>query len=245
MLEYADLPKDAMEQGIVLGVEGQRLQPVIFDSRNDPGLLIIGDAETGKTSTLRGVGRQVVDRYEPRQAKVILFDFRRTMLGEFEGESLLGYAATASQAQDLVAGLVEGFTKRLPGSDITPQQLRERSWWTGPDVYVIVDDYDLVAAGNNPLLPLLPFLSQARDIGLYPYVARRAGGATRALLDPFLSALRELGFPAVVLSTPRDEAPMFGVRPTQFPPGRGVLVHRRLGTVPVQLARLDGRHDAS
>jgi len=101
-------------------------------------------------------------------------------------------------------------------------------------VYVIVDDYDLVAAAPTRCCRCLPFLSQARDIGLYPYVARRAGGATRALLDPFLSAMRELGYPAVVLSAPRDEAPMFGVRPAQLPPGRGTLVHRRLGTVPVQ-----------
>jgi S-DNA-T family DNA segregation ATPase FtsK/SpoIIIE len=244
MLEFADLPKDARETGIVLGVEGQRLQPVVFDPRTDPGLVIVGDSECGKTSALRVVGRQVVERWTPKQAKVILFDYRRTMLGEFEGESLLGYAATATQAADLVAGLVEGFTKRLPGPDITPQQLRNRSWWTGPDVYLLVDDYDLVAAGSNPLMPLLPFLSQARDIGLYPYVARRAGGAGRALMDQFLGAMRELGYPGVVMSAPRDETPMFGIRPVPLPPGRGTLAHRRLGTVPVQLARLDGRHDA-
>jgi S-DNA-T family DNA segregation ATPase FtsK/SpoIIIE len=111
-------------------------------------------------------------------------------------------------------------------------------------VYVLVDDYDLVAAGSNPLMPLLPFLSQARDIGLYPYVARRAGGAGRALMDQFLGAMRELGYPGVVMSAPRDETPMFGIRPVPLPPGRGTLAHRRLGTVPVQLARLDGRHDA-
>jgi S-DNA-T family DNA segregation ATPase FtsK/SpoIIIE len=240
LLEFADLPKEAREQGIVLGLEGQRLQPVVFDPRSDLGLVVLGDAECGKTSALRVVGRQVVERWQPRQAKVILFDYRRTMLGDFEGESLLGYAATPGKAAELVAGLVEGFTKRLPGADITPQQLRDRSWWTGPDVYVLVDDYDLVAAGSNPLLPLLPFLSQARDVGMRPYVARRAGGASRALLDPFLGAMRELGFPAVVLSSLRDESPMFGIRPGPRPPGRGTLAHRRYGTVPVQLARLDG-----
>ncbi len=37
---------------------------------------------------------------------------------------------------------------RLPGPDVTPQQLRDRSWWTGPELYVLVDDYDLVATGR-------------------------------------------------------------------------------------------------
>jgi S-DNA-T family DNA segregation ATPase FtsK/SpoIIIE len=110
-------------------------------------------------------------------------------------------------------------------------------------VYVLIDDYDLVTAGSNPLLPLLPFLSQARDIGLYPYVARRAGGASRALLDPFLGSMRELGYPGVLLSAPRDEAPMFGVRPGPKPVGRGTLAHRRLGITPIQLARLDYRQE--
>ncbi|WP_426512635.1 type VII secretion protein EccCa [Dactylosporangium sp. McL0621] len=243
LVEFADLPKESKEQGMVLGLEGRRLRPVEFDWR-EPGLVVFGDAECGKTSTLRMVARQVVDTFEPKQAKVILFDYRRTMLGEFEGESLLGYAANQTQAEELVAGLVEGFTKRLPGADVTPQQLRNRTWWTGPDVYVVVDDYELVTAGSNPLLPLLPFMAQARDIGMYPYVARRAGGAARALMDPFLGAMRELSYPAVVLSAPRDEAPMFGVRPAPLPPGRGTLVHRRYGSVPVQLARLDARPDA-
>jgi hypothetical protein len=36
---------------------------------------------------------------------------------------------------------------------------------------------------------------------------------------------------------------MFGIRPGPLPPGRGTLVHRRYGTVPVQLARLAARHE--
>ncbi|MGQ0774726.1 MAG: type VII secretion protein EccCa [Pseudonocardiales bacterium] len=239
LLEFADLPGDVRERGVVLGLEGQRLEPVVLDPRTDHGLILIGDSECGKTSTLRLVGRQVVQRWAPAQAKLIVFDPRRGMLDEFAGDSLLGYAATAQQAVDVVAGLVEGFTKRVPGLDVTPAQLRERSWWTGPDIYLLVDDYDRVVAAGNPLLPLLEFLPQARDVGLHLYLTRLAGGAGRAMGDPVLSRLRELGFPAVLLSAPRDEGTLFGVRPGPLHPGRGTLVHRRLGTVPVQLARLD------
>src|SRR5262249_45372208 len=102
----------------------------------------------------------------------------------------------------------------------------------------------LVAAGGNPLLPLLPFLSQARDIGLHGYVARRAGGARPALLDSFLGAVRELGFPAGGLGSPRGAGPVVGLPPRPPRRGRGPRAPRRYGTVPVQLARLDGRHDA-
>ena len=222
---------------LVLGLEGDRLGTVRLDQRGDPGLLLVGDQETGKTATLRAIARQVVEANPASEAKLVLVDYRRGLLGEFDGPSLLAYAGSAAQLGQVVDELVIGFERRLPGPEVTPEQLRGRSWWHGPDVHILVDDYELVATAGNPLLPLLPFLAQARDVGLHLYVARRAGGASRALLDPVLGAMRELNFPAVLLSAPRDEMQIFGLRPGPLPPGRGVLVHRRLGTVPVQLAR--------
>ena len=226
---------------LVIGLEGDRLGTVRLDQRAEPGLLLIGDQETGKTATLRAIARQIVESNTDREAKIVLVDYRRGLLGEFDGPSQLAYVGSNAQIGNVVDELVVGFQRRLPGPDVTPQQLRSRSWWQGPDVHLIVDDYELVASASNPLLPLLPFLAQARDVGLHLYVARRAGGASRALLDPVLGAMRELNFPAVLLSAPRDELQIFGLRPVPQPPGRGVLVHRKLGTVPVQLARQSSR----
>ena len=58
-------------------------------------------------------------------------------------------------------------------------------WWQGPELFVLVDDYDLVAAaGRNPLAGLVDLLPQARDIGLHLILARRGRrrrpGAVRA-----------------------------------------------------------------
>ena len=226
---------------LVLGLEGDRLGTVRLDQRGDPGLLLIGDQETGKTATLRAIARQVVETNPPNEAMVLLVDYRRGMLGEFDGRSQLAYVRSAAEIGQVVAELVSGFEQRLPGPEVTAEQMRSRSWWRGPDIHLIVDDYELVATASNPFLPLLPFLAQARDVGLHLYVARRAGGASRALLDPVLGGMRELNFPAVLLSAPRDEVQLLGLRTGPQPVGRGVLVHRRLGTVPVQLARQDAR----
>ncbi|MET8876625.1 hypothetical protein [Nocardia sp. NPDC004604] len=97
-------------------------------------------------------------------------------------------------------------TKRLPGIGITPQQLCERSWWTDHEVYIVVDDYDMVAS-NNPLLDLLP---QASDIGLHVIIARRAGGASRALYDPVLCPLADLSVDALLMSASTDEGVLVG-----------------------------------
>src|SRR5690606_39642378 len=55
-------------------------------------------------------------------------------------------------AAPMVAELATALRSRLPGPDITPAQLRARDWWDGPDIAILVDDYDLVAgARGNPL----------------------------------------------------------------------------------------------
>jgi S-DNA-T family DNA segregation ATPase FtsK/SpoIIIE len=121
---------------------------------------------------------------------------------------------------------------------VTPEQLRSRSWWRGPDLYVLIDDYELVAtAGKNPLLPLLEFLPQARDIGLHLIIARASGGAGRGLYEPVLQRVRELGSPGLIMSGAKEEGPLLGdVKPSPQPPGRGTLVSRRHGTGLVQVA---------
>ena len=92
-----------------------------------------------------------------------------------------------------VRGSMEG---RLPGPDVTQEQLRNRSWWKGPELFVIVDDYDLVATqAGNPLQPLSEFLPQAKDVGLHMIVARRTGGASRSTYDPIIGKLKEISSP--------------------------------------------------
>src|SRR5262249_48776672 len=122
----------------------------------------------------------------------------------------------------------------------TPEQLRTRSWWTGPECFVLVDDYDLVATGpNNPIQPLLEYLPQARDIGLHLVLTRRSGGAGPAMFEPGVPRPRDLCCPRLILSGDRDEGPLLGnVRPASQPPGRGWMVTRKGGARLIQVAHL-------
>ena len=105
---------------------------------------------------------------------------------------------------------------------MTPQQLKERSWWQGPELYLIIDDYELV--GEDPLRPLAELLPHARDIGLHIVAARKFGGISRALFAPFLTAVKDLHPDVLVMDGTRDEGAIFGVRPAPLPPGRATLV---------------------
>ncbi len=235
------LPSDKLEPGegltVPIGIAESDLGPVALDFAAEPHLLIFGDAESGKSSLLRALAGAIAAQNAPERARLIVVDFRRSLLGAVESEHQIGYGTSAAHTTELIESAAGYLEQRLPGPDVTARQLRERSWWTGPELFVLVDDYDLVATGPaNPLLPLLEYLPQARDIGLHLVVARRSGGAARALYEPVIQRLRELSAAGLVLSGDRDEGALVGsVRPVPLPPGRGWLVTRKEGNRLIQL----------
>jgi S-DNA-T family DNA segregation ATPase FtsK/SpoIIIE len=237
LVRYDDI---AVPGEVAIGIAQTDLLPVTLDLAGEPHFLLFGDAESGKSSFLRALATSITRRYPPDAARLILVDYRRSLLGAIEGDHLIGYATGAAQTAELVESVVGYMDARLPGPDLTAQQLRDRSWWSGPDCYLLVDDYDLVCAGpSNPLLPLLDYLAQARDIGLHLVLTRRTGGASRSLYEPVIQRLRELSTPGLVLSGDREEGALLGtVRPGPLPPGRGWLVTRRGGVRLVQLGYL-------
>ena len=98
----------------------------------------------------------------------------------------------------------------------------------------------MATATGNPLTPLLDFLPQATDLGLHVVVARRSGGAARAMFDPILARLRDMGAAGLMMSASPDEGIVLGsVRPSPLPPGRGTLVTRAHPDQLIQVAWAD------
>ena len=240
MVPYTDLPtvERRPTQVVPLGVDETRLEPVYLDFNADPHFLLFGEGESGKTAVLRTLIQGISEAYTPAQARILAVDYRRALLGAVPETHQLAYCAAAPAVQSVLSEVKPFLEKRQPGPDVTAEQLRARTWWTGPEIFVIVDDYDLVATpGSNPLLPLGEYLPMARDLGLHLIIARASGGAGRALFEPLIQRLRESRQPGLVLSGERDEGQLIGqVRASQQPPGRGTLVSRKHGTILVQTA---------
>ncbi|MEV4755770.1 type VII secretion protein EccCa [Micromonospora sp. NPDC049559] len=241
VLPYAEL--DLGRVGgleLPIGISEADLQQVAIDFAAEPHFLLFGDGECGKSSFLRALATTITTRFTPEQARVILVDYRRSLLGTIQSEHLIGYGTAAAATSELIESVAGYMQRRLPGPDVTPQQLRDRSWWTGPELFILVDDYDLVTTGPaNPLRAIEEYLPQARDVGLHVVLTRRSGGASRALYDPIIQRLRELSSPGLVMSGSKDEGALIGnVRPGPMPPGRGRLVTRKEGVRLVQLAHL-------
>ncbi|WP_232820092.1 type VII secretion protein EccCa [Nocardioides allogilvus] len=229
------------EKRILIGINEKELAPVAIDVNAEPHLLIYGDGQSGKSALLRNYVHEVMRTRTPKEAQIVIVDYRRSLLGEVPDEYLLNYLTSATQATPTLKDIAAYLESRIPGPDVTPDQLRNRSWWTGAEVFVVVDDYDLVAtAQSSPVQALQPLMAQARDTGLHLVVARRVGGASRASYEPVLQSMRDLAMPGILLSGPRDEGALIGnLRPQPAPPGRARVVTRDKGIEVAQLAWTD------
>jgi S-DNA-T family DNA segregation ATPase FtsK/SpoIIIE len=242
-VSLARIREDALRRQVpakrlLIGINERELAPVGIDVSAEPHLLVFGDGQSGKSALLRNYLQEVMRTRTPKEAQIVVVDYRRSLLGEVPDEYLLNYLTSATQATPTLKDLASYLESRIPGPDVTPDQLRNRSWWTGAEVFVVVDDYDLVATQqSSPVQALQPLMAQARDTGLHVAVARRVGGASRALYDPVIQSMRDLAMPGVLLSGPRDEGVLIGnLRPQPAPPGRARVVTRDGGTEVTQLA---------
>jgi S-DNA-T family DNA segregation ATPase FtsK/SpoIIIE len=228
-LGVEELPPPEGKLKVAIGWSETDLAPVWHDFSSTAHLTILGDTESGKTNLLRLVARAVTRCYTPDEARVFLVDLRRELYDAVPAEYRLGYAVSAAVASQVVTDIAAQLRDRVPGQDITPEQLRRRDWWSGPEMFLLIDDYDLVASSaSSPLQPLVDFLPQASDIGLHVVIARGAAGSMRTSMDPVLRRLGESNTPDLALSCPPSEGPLLGnVRPRQFPPGRAMLLSRR------------------
>ena len=239
------LPKgsDHPEHGIAFGIDENTLQPVFVDFETDPFFLVFGESESGKTALLRLLAKQISERYTPDEARIVVADYRRSLLSNVPDSHLIVYAAMSNAMDTHMAALKDLMEKRTPPEDVTPQQLRDRSWWAGPKMFVIIDDYELVSTSSgNPLAMLTEHLPFARDIGVCFIIARNSAGASRSSFEPFMQRIKELGAQGVILSSDPGEGDLLGnVRGRPMPPGRGYFVSRRRGAPLVQVGWLPAR----
>ncbi len=241
-LSYTDLAAQvdrpdptADGKGVLIGLD-EDYEPLFWNPEAEQHLVVFGDGETGKTSLLRSIMVGLTETTTPEHAQFLVVDPRRDLLETVAPEWISATAIVGNEAASMVAGAVKAIQNRVPGADITPAQLRARSWWSGPHMYLVIDDLELVAATGllGELGPVLPY---SNDIGLHVLMTRTARGASRALYDAGVVAIRDTGAPFLVLDAPPDEGTLVGTRRVaNLPPGRGRWVSRSRGEFLVQLA---------
>jgi S-DNA-T family DNA segregation ATPase FtsK/SpoIIIE len=239
-LDAADLPAPEGRLRVAIGLEDTEVAPLWHDFEESPHLLVVGDTESGKTNLLKLMAQSITRAYTPAEARIMVVDYRRGLYDTVPKEYQLGYAVAVDNLRQIVDGAARAMKNRVPADDISPARLKLRDWWEGPELFILVDDYDLVGAGSgsHPFAAVLDHLAQGAEIGLHLIVARGANGIGRAMGDPLLRKLQEVNTPSLLMSCPPSEGYLFGnVKPRQLTCGRGLYITRR-STVQVQTGHL-------
>lgn len=233
-LPLAELPAPEATEGggmrLPLGIDQDALEPVWHDFSRTPHLIVVGDTESGKTNMLRSITEGITTRYTPSEAKIIAVDYRRTLVDTIPEEYRIGHVISLDNLNETIEGAARAMKTRIPGADIAPGRMRKCDWWTGPRLFILVDDYDMVSGNSfqSPFEPLFEHLTLGFETGLHLVVARSAMGAGRGLSDALLRRLDEANNPAVLLSCPPTEGRLFGnAKPRNLPPGRALHIARR------------------
>ena len=213
---------------IPVGVRETDLSVAAADMGAMPHLLIFGAAKSGKTTIAHAVSQAICARNDPSQVRFMLADFRSGLLGAVPQSHLLDAGAINRNINSLgesIQALAANLAKRLPPSDLTAAQLRSRSWWTGPDIVLVVEDWHMIVAASGaipPMAPLAPLLPAAADIGLHVILTCQMSQAHKATMDRFAGPLYGSGSPTLFLSGEKQEFPSSEIKLKRRPPGQGL-----------------------
>ncbi|OBA77136.1 type VII secretion protein EccCb [Mycobacterium sp. 1554424.7] len=215
---------------IPIGVRETDLSVATAHMYASPHLLIFGGPKSGKTRTAHAIAQAICARNSPQQVRFMVADYRSGLLDAVPESHLLDAGAINRNNMTLdeaINALAANLKKRLPPATLTTAQLRSRSWWTGFDVVLLVDDWHMIVAaagGMPPMAPLAPLLPAAPDIGLHVIVTCQMSYAYKATMDKFVGAASGAGSPTMFLSGDKQEFPSREIEVKRRPPGQAFLV---------------------
>ena len=224
---------------VPIGLRRDTMGPALWDFLDeDQHLMALGDAKCGKSSLLRLIASGMIERYTSEELAIAVIDTRGHVPSVIPDDYLAAHARSAGQAQGMCASIAAEMEQR---QDRTPEENE-----SAPRVLVLVDDFDIVSAGNLEVLgPLLPYLPSARDLGLHIVLTRPMAGSSRALFGRTMQTIRDTGGSMLLMSGERGEGQIINrIYPERFPPGRGRYVRRGENPHVIQLAQLPEEADA-
>ncbi|WP_327146950.1 type VII secretion protein EccCa [Nocardia sp. NBC_01327] len=222
-------PAATLAQRLVLpfGLRESDLSPAAVDFAVSTHLVVLGSSGCGKSTVLAAFLESIRRQFTPEQARVLLIDYRRQHMDALPEKMLLGYLTSERDLTDGLKPFAAKMRDRRAPDGVTSQQLKDRSWWAGPEIFVVVDDYHMVSQRGqlNPLDPIKDLIVDGRDTGLHVIAARNIAQADSAMYDNVLGQIKNLNSSGFVMDGSKLDGMLIGdVKATKQPVGRGIFV---------------------
>lgn len=230
-------------RGLLLGIQETDLSPFYWAPEQTPHLAIVGDSETGRTTTLELLGRQLQQRIDTappdRKPVVVVFDQRQDLAGVIPGAD---YVYLGSQVPAAVAKVNEIMATRNADTELTQEQIAARrdqgNRFDGPEVFVIIDNLTDFLAQGDPF-GWDQYIEKGAFIGFHVIVSRIADQTVTAAWANrgVMAAVGRSNSPVLLMSTPVGLMNIVGkLRGQQLPKGRGLVVERGSAKAMIQVA---------
>lgn len=250
--------RKALDIHLPIGISVEDLRMVTVPDEVSPYFIAAGDKESGRTSLLRAALNGIVSQFTPDEAQVVLIENGYQLLDEkarlaqmnrseeYPDGYLLAYADTTKQSlATAMAKIREIIEPRVPVlENMSTDALRNRSWYSGPEVYVLIDNLDAFmgssAFAETPLDPLVALISEWHNLGLHIYVTVPAQGFSSYMMSNKLVKAMAATNPSYALfSGPVSEGQLWAGTGIKFAfrrKGQAMLVGGNYSTEIVQMA---------
>jgi S-DNA-T family DNA segregation ATPase FtsK/SpoIIIE len=227
---------------ILLGIQETDMKPSYWSPAADPHLVVLGNSESGRSTTLRLIGKQLQNRIETapdgEKPLVFVFDQAEALVGAVMGGE---YVYLPTQIPAAVEKIKQVLAARHSDEELTQHQLLERRStgrrFEGPEVFVLIDNLtDFIA-------PMDPFnwgtlIEKGKMIGFHVIVSRIAD---QSLVGEWsgrgmLPLIKRTNAPVLLMNSPPGVINIVDkFRGQVLPPGRAMMVTRS-GTTMIQVA---------
>lgn len=223
-----------------LGLRESDLSTQLWTPAVDAHLVVMGDAQCGKTTVLRTLARQL-DAYASaapagRKPIIMVFDLRRTLLGVIKTANLApnGYVYQLNQVQNAVQSLVKLVGERandeiLDQDELLRRQSAATEAFEGPEIFLLIDDYEGFVQGyEDPFSPLGAVVEMGARSGVRVIAAHTKHPGVYQMGRGLLPKARTAGAPVLLMSDKDLTSNLVGnVKGMVLPPGRGLYIERR------------------
>ncbi|WP_370949580.1 FtsK/SpoIIIE domain-containing protein [Amycolatopsis sp. cg5] len=194
---------DLEAERLPLALEAQAERVVGLPLKPGQHLVILGAPGTGRSTVLRTILRGIARRFPIADALVLLLH-DDAITGVLPPDQVLATSSGFEPDPQIISDVLGALRKRM-----------DNPGWTGPRLFVVIDNHDLFQPRHDPLAALAEMLPHAADIGLSVIVA-----ATKSATPE----IGVLGQPQLVL----DHTPLPGSAADDLPAlplvGQGELV---------------------